>query len=552
MERKGIIVFLLFILMCHPLIAQEQEEHTIKKLSVNSRQSDFGVSFKGNNAVVFASSRKWKGDRTKIWRGNGQPYLDLYIGEIAPDKDIQNVKKFGGRFINTKYHESNAVFTRDSSTVYFSRNNYLRNKYHKDSTGYNLIQMYKARVGQNGEWVDIEPMPFNSDDYQTGHPALNIAEDKLYFTSDMPGTYGETDIFVVNIKEDGTYGQPKNLGPEVNTPKREMFPFVDEDNFLYFSSEGFSDGKGGLDIYVSKLEGDQAVGLVTNVGEPVNSADDDFCIVMKPGEDWGYFSSDRHRRNVDDIYYFEFYDGFKDNINMEAACVNVFDGIVREEGTGALLPGALVTVYDGSGNMIESTRANDFAKYALRLPCGDETFRVVASKQNYHDDSDTFKNLNTRVPGGVNLASLNLELSLKPEDFVRGYGDYLMVDNLNPIYFNLDKSDIRPDAAVELEKVIRIMKKYPEIEIEVAAHTDSRANDGYNMKLSERRATSTKNWLIERGISSSRISGSGYGETHLVNSCGNGVRCSEAEHQLNRRTEFVVKNPEVIRKSTEE
>jgi len=330
-----------------------------------------------------------------------------------------------------------------------------------------------------------------------------------------------------------------------------MFPFVDQENNLFFASDGLADNLGGLDIYVSKLEGDRAVGLAVNLGSPLNGPDDDFALVKKPGTDWGYFSSDREKSNVDNIYMYQLYDGFMASVADNGKCINVFEGEIREEGTNALLPGALVKVYDAKGKLLETIRANEYAKYTFRLDCGLSEYKVVASKEHYKDDQATFKGLDKRVPGGVNLADFNLALSLKPEDFIKGYGDYLMVDNLNPIYFDLDKSNIRPDAAIELEKVVRIMKKYKEIQIEVAAHTDSRANDQYNMELSDRRAQSTKDWLIKRGIDPSRVSGKGYGETQLVNDCGNGVSCSEAEHQLNRRTEFVLKNPEALRNTSE-
>lgn len=537
MKKYNILLVLFLTLICEMATAQSQ--HIIRRLSINSNQSDFGVSFVGDSSVVFASSRKWKGDKLLLWKGNGEPFLDLYMGKMAPDREIGHVKKFGGKSINTEYHESNAVFTKDSSTVYFSRNNYFKNKFKKDSKGYSLIQMYKGTLNPQGEW-DIEPMPFNSDDYQTGHPALNKAENKLYFVSDMPGTYGKTDIFVVDIHGDGTYGEPKNLGPEINTYGKEMFPFIDGDGYLFFSSDGYPDAS-GLDIYVSKLDdNDMVMGAVKNIGTPINSSGDDFAMIMKTREDWGYFSSNRSGK--DDIYYYEFYEGF--DLEEETACMNLYVGTVKEEGTDALLPGALVYIYDVEGNLLESVRSNDLAKYAFKLPCKEGHYRVVISKTNYQDVEGTLDTSKGRASEDIVVKTDDM----KPHDFVGGHGGgYLMVDNLNPIYFDLDKSDIRIDAAIEIEKVVRIMEKYPALNIEVAAHTDSRADDRYNKKLSDARAKSTKDWLIGRGISSSRISSNGYGESQLLNKCGNGIICSESEHQINRRVEFVVKNPSAIR-----
>ncbi|WP_456378301.1 OmpA family protein [Lutibacter sp.] len=524
-------ITLILLLFCAVFVNAQEVNYSIKNISENTKFSDFGVTYYGENSAVFASSRKDKSIRNRKWYLNKQPYLELFKGNITADGEIVDVERFS-ETINTKYHESNVTFTKDLKTVYFSRDNYINKKTTKDDEGWVLIQMYKAEVGENGEWVNIQPMPFNNNNYQTGHPVLNNKENKLYFTSDMPGGFGSTDIYVVDINRDGTYGKPVNLGPNVNTRKKEMFPFIDSNNVLFFSSNGFADGRGQLDIYATKIIGKEAIEPAINLGAPINSIKDDFALVYKSGDKTGYFSSNREGgKGDDDIYYFE------ELAPIKFDCNQLVEGVVREKNSGALLPGALVALYDADGEKIESMIADKYASFNFKVDC-ETAYKVVGTKENYDKDSEAFETSNEKD------LELALGLTLAPSEFVSIRGQ-LMV-NINPIYFDLDKSSIRPDAAIELEKVVRIMLKYPEIKIDLGSHTDSRAPDAYNWKLSESRAKSSLDWIISRGIDPSRITGKGYGETKLVNKCSNGVRCTDAQHQLNRRTEFVILNPEVV------
>lgn len=524
-------ITLIILLFCAGFVYAQDDNYSIKSISDNTSLADFGVTYYGDSLAVFASSRRDKSIRNRTWAYNNQPYLNLFVGTLGEEGEIDNVKSFSD-VINTKFHESNVVFTKDLKTVYFSRNNYLDKKIAKDEEGWVLIQLYKATVSETGEWTDITPMPFNNDNYQTGHPTLNAAEDRLYFTSDMPGTMGLTDIFVVSINADGSYGEPKNLGSNVNSSGKEMFPFISDNDEMFFSSDGRADGKGGLDIYATKVVGDQATIPGINLEFPINTLSDDFSLVYKPGEKWGHFSSNRKGgKGDDDIYY------FKEEKSVFFGCSQVASGVVREQGSGALLPGAKVILIDEQGTEIESTIVDEFGAFNFKVDCT-KPYKVVGSKEYYKKDTKPFTTTD------VNGYKMPLELSLEPTGFINRRG-LLMVD-INPIYFDLDKSDIRIDAAIELEKVVRIMNNYPEIKIVSGSHTDSRASDSYNVSLSDRRAKSTVAWIINRGIDASRITGKGYGETELVNNCTNDVKCSEAEHQLNRRTEFVIQNPDVI------
>lgn len=524
-------ITLIILLFWASFLNAQNVNYSIKNISENTKLSDFGVTYYGENEAVFASSRKDKSIRSRKWYLNKQPYLELFKGTLSSDGEINNIERFS-ETINTKYHESNVTFTKDLKTVYFSRNNYIEKKTKKDEEGWVLIQMYKASVDENGEWTNIESMPFNSDNYQTGHPVLNTKEDKLYFTSDMPGSLGATDIFVVDINADGTYGSPINLGPNVNTRRKEMFPFISDENILYFSSNGYPKGKGQLDIYETKIVGNEAIEPARNLGAPINSKKDDFALVIRSGEKWGHFSSNRENgKGDDDIYYFEELEPIK------VPCFQSVEGVVRDESTGALLPGALVVLYGKDGNKIESIIADKYASFSFKVAC-ETPYKVVGAKENYSKDSEEFETSN------VNDLELVLELTLATSEFINVRGQ-LMV-NIDPIYFDLDKSFIRPDAAIELGKVLRVMTKYPKIKVALGSHTDSRASDKYNWVLSNRRAKSSLDWLINNGIDTTRIKGEGYGETKLVNKCSNGVRCTEEEHQLNRRTEFVIVNPGVV------
>ncbi len=522
---------LIIVFLSAGLMYAQNYDYSIKNINENTENADFGVTFYGESNLVFASSRKDKSIRKRVWEFNNQPFLELYIGDLNEDGEISNVVSFSEN-INTKYHESNAVFTKDLKTVYFSRDNYLNKKATKDEEGVILIQLFKAHVDKDGEWVDIEVLPFNNNNYDTGHPALNDKENKLYFVSNMPGSIGLTDIYVVDIHNDGSFGDPINLGPEVNTVKREMFPFIDQNNVLYFSTDGYIDGMGGLDIYATKILENQAVVNPKNLGIPINSDKDDFGMVFQSNKESGYFSSNRSGgKGDDDIYY------FKQQNAVSFDCGQFLEGVVREKISGALLSGALVDLYTASGDRVESIITDKYGSFSFKIDCEKE-YKLVGSKVNFQKGSEVFNTSNE------NDTEVNVTLKLEAPEFVNIRGQ-LMV-NINPIYFDLDKSGIRPDAAIELEKVVRLMLKYPNVKIDLGSHTDSRARDNYNLNLSERRAKASLKWIIDKGIDPSRITGKGYGESKLVNKCANDVRCSEIEHQLNRRTEFVILNPEVL------
>lgn len=494
-------------------IDEISDDFKLLNLDINTGFSDFGTSTY-NDHLIFASSRD---EDEKIYKWNDQPFLDLF--ELNEDG---TVKEVNGK-VNTEFHESSTTFTKDGKTAYFTRNNFFKGKVKKTKEDIHGLKIYKATL-VDSVWSNIESLPFNNDEYNVAHPALSTDEKKLYFASDMFGTQGASDIFVVDINDDGTYGEPINLGSKINTEGRENFPFVSDKGILYFSSDGHV-GLGGLDVFKVEIDKlNESMTMIHNIGKPINSPKDDFGYILNETTRKGYISSNREGgKGDDDIYSF-----------VIPACTKAISGIVVNKRTQEILTHADVFIYDSNRNLLQSLKSDDSGKFAFSLGCKDRSYLIEAKKEKYKDDFTDFS------IKASEKADLKLELKLEPEAAKIGT-DLALLLNLNPIYFDYDKSFIRPDAEIELAKVINYMKEFPNVKIDVRSHTDSRGKDAYNWALSNRRNKSTRAYIINKGgISANRITGKGYGETRLTNRCSNGVKCSKAEHQANRRSEFIV------------
>ena len=498
-------------------------KHSIKLSTINTKQADFGVNFMGDDKVIFASPNDKVTIVRRVWRENGQPYLDLYVGDIDSLGNVTNKRKLGGE-VNKRLHEASVAFTNDLNTVYFSANNYNeKEKSIRGKEGFDYIQLYKARVNDTGEWSDIEKLPFNSDDFNTGLPSLSSDGKKLYFASDRPGGLGKTDLYVVDVTANG-YSEPKNLGPRINTEEREMFPFIADDNILYFSSNGHP-GYGNLDVFASKIF-DNTVSEALNLEQPINSPKDDFAYILKNEEKKGFFSSNRGNGKGDDDIY-----SFLEDDELFIDCLQEVKGVVRDKDTKELIPGAIVQVLDADGNQLQITAAKeDDASFSFLIPCNTD-ITLVGTNDGYLKEERSLKTLND-----LDTDPIVEDLEMTP-DF-KMVGDELLI-NINVIYFDFDKSNIRPDAAAELDKVVEVMKKYPELDIFATSHTDERGGSRYNMRLSDRRAKSTVDYILSKGIDAERIKSEGKGETEPAVDC-KGKTCTEEEHQLNRRTNFKV------------
>lgn len=501
----------------------------LKNVSFNSKYSDFAPAFKNGN-IVFASNRLM-GNNTlsRIHDWNEQPFLDLFEMPEGQE-DSYYLKPLKG--LNTKFHESTAVFTKDGNTVFFTRNNYTKGDYKEDSNGTNRLKLYRG-IQQDGKW-QVTEVPFNSDEYSVAHPALSNDEKTLYFASDMPGSKGMSDLYKVQLTNDG-YGTPVSLGDDINTEGRETFPFVSQDGTFYFASDGHP-GLGGLDIFVAEMN-ETGFGAIFNVGKPVNSAQDDFTFVINSRTKTGYFASNREGGNGDDDIY-----SFVMTNTLITKCSQNITGVVLDEKTEQPIANAMVTLLDSNNNKVSEMQADANGAFNFMLDCNKQ-YSIRAIKEGFSTAEKPFASTNE-----LGL-TLNRTLYLRKgrdltSPVAAGVGtDLNTILSLNPIYFDLDKSYIRPDAEIELQKVIAVLKEYPTMNIDVRSHTDSRASDAYNLALSNRRNVSTINYIVEKGgIQRTRLSGRGYGEERPTNGCINGAKCSEAAHQLNRRSEFIIMN----------
>jgi outer membrane protein OmpA-like peptidoglycan-associated protein/tetratricopeptide (TPR) repeat protein len=504
-------------------IKANSDRYQVVDAGVNSEFSDYGSSFLGTK-LVFASARDTGGVSKKVFKWTNKYFTNLYWAEIKPDGEMGKPERFE-RKINSKFNESTPVFTQDGKTMYFTRNNFLEGKRGRDSNKITLLKLYKATLNSDGVWSDITELPFNSDNYSVAHPCLSVDEKTLYFASDMPGSYGQSDLFRVSINADNTYGTVENLGPRVNTEGRETFPFISSDNELYFASDG-RPGLGGLDVFVAKIEIDESFYDIQNVGEPINSKQDDFAYIINSKNKNGFFTSNREKgKGEDDIYRFV--------ENKKLTCDQSLTGVVTDLESGKILIGAKLSLFDKSFKSLQVTETDAQGRYTFAVDCG-KTYYLRGENEDYFTKEvfvkSKFYSKNKELP-------VELEPRFKP---ITVGTDLAKTLGIPIIYFDLDKSFIRKDAAFELAKVLAVMQEYPNLKIEVRSHTDSRNSAKYNEKLSDSRAKATVAWLVENGITSDRLIGKGYGESQLVNHCSDGVKCTEQEHQANRRSEFII------------
>ncbi|MES2520217.1 MAG: OmpA family protein [Bacteroidota bacterium] len=600
---------------------RDSSSYKVQYLSINSRQADFSPMFyKGG--LVFCSARDETGAIKRVFAWNQTPFLDLYFvpdtSQLSIHNGLQSAQALGGmsasnadaptpeakltkveefsRVLNTKYHEGPMTFFKGEQKVVFTRNNYNKGRARESKDGTNRLKLYTADLVKDS-WSNVKEVPFNSDEYSCGHPALTPDNTKMYFVSDMPGGYGGTDLYIVEYN-DGTWGTPVNLGKEVNTEGNEMFPFVDESGNLYFSSDGH-EGLGGLDLFYAEMKEGIAYKGVNNLGAPLNSEKDDFGLITDATRASGFFASNRKRGIHDDNIY---------SFRRECRPLNL---IVYDATTKTPLENVDIrSVINGENQDLKVTGLDGSTSICLQ---SESEYEFKAIKEGYQMNSITYstksntgqqttlemylEKSNTSVLKGVVKSEMNqkpisgvqvtlenqkdkttqtvvtgqdggYEFEVKPgvDHKLTAQKDKYATNNetiskvgknptqyqnvqgmygegdifkLNNIYYDLDKYFIRPDAARELEKsVLPLLNKYPDMKIEIRSHTDARSGDSYNMQLSENRARAVVNYLTQRGIDPSRLVSNGYGESEPTNECVDGVQCNESQHQENRRTEF--------------
>jgi len=497
-------------------IFNSSEKNTLQKLNINTKFNEFGA-IELNDEIIFSSSRDEGVSVKRLYAWDKQPLLDLY--KVSKEGgSVEGATPVEGS-VNSIHHEGPATFSSDGTKMYFSRNNYHESKKINDQSGIMQVGIYSAEL-VDGKWENVKPMNLNNPNYIVYHPSLSEDGKKLYFASDMPGGIGGTDIYVSDVLEDGTLDTPVNLGNVINTEGNEAFPFIyNEEGMLYFSSDGHV-GLGLMDVFAAVKDENNTIVNVINLGEPINSRKDDIAYNLSKDGFKGFISSNRKGgEGGDDIYAFT-------RIPPLTLKGTIYDAVNNDP-----VEGAKVLLTRENGEELAYFITKEDGAYEHLIP-RDEKFILKGSKEKYQDVAKNFSSFGLEKEKEL---IVDLNIPMKPIE------DVVILAELETIYFDLDKYNIRPDAAVELDKVVALMTKYPEMVIRLESHTDSRANDDYNMVLSNNRAKSTYNYIISKGIDSSRITKyEGFGESQLVNKCSNNVKCSEEEHQLNRRTEFII------------
>ncbi|MBB1139653.1 OmpA family protein [Myroides sp. WP-1] len=496
--------------------------YTLVNMSSNSANSDYGATLL-DGRLIFTSSRESEEMKNKVHSWTNEQYTKLYALSIGEDGSFGEPTLFAQEIASKDLNMGSAIFTKDGGTMYFTSNKGAlkggkRTQYNAEDSS--VLKIYRAKKQANGSWGSPEELAFNLEEYNTAHPALTPDEKWLYFVSDRQGSIGQSDLFRVSLFETGRFGTVEHLGDKVNTAGRETFPFISDDYMLYFSSDGLP-GFGGLDIYRTKINRDGQLGVPVNLGPDINSSYDDFSIYLDAATHKGFVSSNKPGGNGgDDLYLF-----------VEETCIQLLDGIVSDIDTHEGIAEVELSLYDRNHKLIETVYTDENGYYqANKLACS-QGYKMQVRKENYFDrdfDIDTDRGAHQRF-------NVELEKIKKGDDLFKKL-------KLSPIHFDFNKWNIRPDAQVELQKVVDVMLQHPDIQVDVRSHTDSRGNDAYNMQLSDRRAQATIQWMISRGVDASRLTGRGYGESQLVNHCGNGVDCTDEQHQENRRSEFIIMN----------
>jgi len=579
------------------LLLDENPYVSIDHLAFNDTASAFGPMLWGNT-LVFAASQPKDGWIKRRHSWTDRAYVNTFVS--GRDQQFSQYQRFK-KLPRHRYNVGPASFAyAGDSSLYYTINNRRKQK----KTGYNQLQITTAHWStKKQKWIKPETFHFNLPDYSTAHPNISPDGQMLWFSSNRPGGYGGMDLYSCRRKADGKWSDPQNAGPTVNSSSDELFPFFAHDQKLYFSSNGWG-SLGGLDVF--ELELNDSIALPFNLGVPINSAFDDFALIVQPGQAKGYFSSNRENAGMDDdifafigfkprklpvqlyiidsltravisqvqlrlhpdsasrlletgqlslallpnqTYFFQatapnykatkkqFTLGKKDSVvymeMVEQIRACIVQGTISDKITTTTIDSALFVITNKTkGDTVFQwiTSTNGFYRY-ISLP-SNQIFVLSVTKNGYFVQNTLLKTSQCKATKAVVYDYLR-DFALEPIII----GKAFKIDN---IYFDLSKWNIRKDAAKELDKIVKILEDNPEIIIELSSHTDARGNDASNELLSDRRAKSSVAYIISKGIASNRITAKGYGESRLVNRCGNNVKCSEKEHQENRRTEFQV------------
>ena len=578
---------------------QDSAYYKLVSLKANSSASDFGPAFV-DKGIVFASARGRSSLLKPSYGWNKQAYLDLYYAPVDDLGQLGTLQRLG-KAVNSRYHEGPTTFYDSAQKMIFTRNNYFKKKKGKSSEGVVCLQLFTADRANSGmtEWTNVQPFPYNSEEYSICHPSISPDGQQLYFVSDKPGGFGGTDVYTCQW-QDGTWSEPVNAGTAINTDGNELFPFIHANGELYFASDGHA-GLGGLDIYKIRWS-ERQTATPQNMGYPVNTRHDDFGLILDETEERGFLSSTRGKDGTND----DLYRLFINRPKMVSVTGTVVDHHTKEK-----LPQAQVKVQDKRGKIVKEVQTEADGSYTVELPW-EAAYQMIASRNGFEDYQQsltlekvspkpmalpltrilhvygTLKDREEDTPvEGIKLTLRDLETQEEQEQTTGDDGTYnfelqpykkyelairkrkffnqvVTFDTKDPskrnieiapsveeivigkaikldnIYYASGKWDIRPEAARELDKLVKLLRDNATIDIELSSHTDARGSATSNITLSDRRAKSAMDYVVSQGIEAHRISGKGYGEEKLINQCADGVACSDDEHQQNRRTEFAV------------
>lgn len=509
-------------------LAKQSGRYNFKAVEINTPLSDFGTAVYNKDKAIYASARDSGVVIKRVHKWNEKPYLKLYTADIGADGELKNSKVIKGE-VNSKYHQSTPTITKDGKTMYFTRSSEVAGK---DETIY--LKIFSAE-NINGEWKNIRELPFpiNSNGFSSAHPALSADETELFFASDRNNKFGNSDLYVVSVKKDGRIGNDvKKLSEEINTLGRETYPFVDSSGILYFSSDGHP-GLGGLDVF-AVIKDEKGFYHVVNVGEGVNSTEDDFAYNIDFETKKGYFSS--NRSGNDDIYRFIETRPVDFIVNTKP----IVYGTIRDN-KGIPLSNVVIEYYNTKGEKIKTFESDSEGKYVAELEPFQE-YKLVSKKTDLIKKTEIVLPMKPFEKKEMVTELIN-EKQIVVEDNIVDLEegkDLSKLLRLKPIYFDVNGFNLRATSKIELDKIVQLMKDRPNILVQVNSYTDSRGKDDFNMKLSKNRAKTTVDYIIKTGVEPNRLSHEGFGETHLVNQCSNGVKCSEKEHEQNRRSEFII------------
>lgn len=507
-------------------LMRDSANYQIRDLPVNTPGSEMGAAFY-NDRLVFSSTSLGKHTKAK-YNWNELPYLDMYAAKIEPDGNLLSPEQFAPK-LKTEYHDGPVSFDMKRNIVYITRDNFSRGRTDASKQGVVNLKIVEGKL-ENGEWKLSGNFRYDSNEYSVGHPSVSKEGTVMYFASDMPGGYGKSDLYF-SVFSNGQWSKPFNLGPKINTEGNEFFPFISNDGVLYFASDGHG-GLGGLDIFFSVP--DRGIfASIENMGYPVNSSRDDFGLALDSTGIKGYFTSNRPGgKGNDDLYFVKI-------LHVPV----IIRGVVKDRDTRDILSEAKVSVIDENGKIIYSSITRTDGQFEFEVDKGQQ-YIIHVEKDSYNENEKDIPTGSLR-PNDEVFSEIFLEQKVEEESGDNGPapistekedGEDLQVIELEYINYDLDKSDIRPDAAAILDKLVDIMKKYPDLEIRIESHTDSRGSDDYNMLLSKKRARGAFDYLVSKGIDPNRMLYHGYGETRLLNNCSNGVPCTDEQHEVNRRS----------------